>query len=563
METSPRRLANANCPCVPRHAPLPVEAAFTAWCDAINIQTPFIRLVGGAPSAAEAEDAAVAASAAARTGTSPPSTSGRTAVAAVSLRAGDCVASIPDDVVLTVKASRAGPALRSAGLGNAAGNAWREAIGLGLALQAEAAAGRDSPWAPYVAWLAAAVPGLRATHPALWPSDQRRALLAGAAAGARLGKGGHRRTEHAPAGLAAAAALAAAFTARHPDLFAPTPPLTFLEAYTLVAAYSFTLGSDPPIAALVPVWDGLDHDAGVWCGGAAVALDRDPDSGCLTMRATRPIPPGGVVFNCYGDALGPGECVRRYGWAPPAAAAPGERLSIRPAEVGAAALTAFSRPPRPALLKAASRAAASGGGGRPLCVDGQTGEPSPGLVDAAAAAAGAGGRRSKRAVLLVLAAVAEGRAAAWREGGRSGGVCRCVSRKSSLGGRGAGGGGGCGAGAGEVGAEGGEGRGRRRVRLLLRVLLCVSSVLAAGKPPGRSWGSPLAELAPPGHAPLFLGRRAAASVRVRKTGEEGEGALSPLHCTDSSRLLSFNAHFAHPALAIQRSLSHTRAPASL
>ena len=215
---------------------------------------------------------------------------------------------------------------------------------------------------------------------------------------------------------AAAAALAATFTARHPDLFAPTPPLTFLEAYTLVAAYSFTLGSDPPIAALVPVWDGLDHDAGVWCGGAAVALDHDPDSGCLTMRATRPIPPGGVVFNCYGDALGPGECVRRYGWAPPAAAAPGERLSIRPAEVGAAALTAFSCLPRPALLKAASRAAASGGGGRPLCVDGETGEPSPGLVDAAAAAAGAGGRRSKRAVLLVLAAVAEGRAAALERG---------------------------------------------------------------------------------------------------------------------------------------------------
>ena len=38
----------------------PVEAAFAAWCDAVDIQTPFVRLVGVAPSAAEAEDAAVA-----------------------------------------------------------------------------------------------------------------------------------------------------------------------------------------------------------------------------------------------------------------------------------------------------------------------------------------------------------------------------------------------------------------------------------------------------------------------------------------------------------------------
>ena len=403
-----------------------VAAAFDAWCVEVSIQTPYIRLVGEAPPSTDRADAAAAAAAAASAAGTAPPPSGRTAIASVSLRPGDTIVAVPDAAVLTVEASRAGPALQAAGLGNAAGRAWREGVGLALALQSEAAAGPASAWAPYVAWLAASLPGLRATHPALWPATQRRRLLAGTAVGALLGRRGGRLTRHAPAGVAAAAALAAAFTSRHPALFTPAAPrtrMTFAEAYALVGAYSFTLGGDA-IAALVPVWDALDHDGGVWDGGPGVALSHDPAAGRLTMTATRPVPPGGVVYNCYGDDLGPAECVRRYGWAPPPAAAPGERLEVRPGELGAAALAACCRSPsrrRPGVLKLAALAAASVGAGRRLCVDGETGEPSPGLVAAAAAAAGAvgggGSRKAPAGALRVLAAVAAARSAALTRGG--------------------------------------------------------------------------------------------------------------------------------------------------
>jgi len=417
----------------------PPITPFDKWCSDVGIVTPFIRLVGRAcRSAREADAAAVAAASAAAAGTSP-STSGRTAVASVSLRRGDLIAAIPDAAVLTVDASRAGPALKAAGLGSKVGNAWREGVGLALALVSESGAGPASPWAPYVAWLVEAVPGLRATHPALWPAGER-ALLAGTAAGARLGKWGERTTRHAPAGVGAASALARAFVRRHPALF-EAPALAFLEAYALVGAYSFTLGSDPPIAALVPVWDALDHDPRVWDGGAGVALAHDAAAGELRMTATRPVPPGGVVFNCYGDELGPGECVRRYGWAPAPAAAPGERLDFGPGELGLAALAAAaaaaaSAPPRRrvGLFKLATIAAAGAGGGRPLCVEGESGAPSEGLMDAAAAAAGAVGRKTdirgtghQAAAVRVVAALAATRATALKRGGARARACSPAS----------------------------------------------------------------------------------------------------------------------------------------
>lgn len=392
---------------------------------------PYVRIVGQAcASEAEADNAAAAAAAAVATSTSATTTPGRTVVAAVSLRKGDLISSVPDAAVLTVDSSRAGAALKSASLGNGHGNAWREGVGLALALMSESAAGAASPWAPYVSWLAAAVPGLRATHPALWPVKERRALLAGTAAGARLGKRGEKKTTHAPAGLAAAGALARAFTSRHADLFAfARPALSFLEAYALVGAYAFSLGSDPPIAALVPTWDALDHDPGVWAGGPGVALHHDAHSGTLRMVSTRPVPPGAVVYNCYGEEVGPGECVRRYGWAPAPADAPGERLDFSPGEVGLAALGSASgdarRRHRVGHWKRATLAAAGAGGGRPLCVEGESGMPSIGLLEAAAAAAGALKRKSRTlysahrrqaAAVGVLGALAKARAAALRSG---------------------------------------------------------------------------------------------------------------------------------------------------
>lgn len=400
-----------------------VDLAFRRWCDAVGIQTPYISIVGAAARApGEADAAAAAALASARDGLAPPaaptSTTGRSVVAAAALRRGDLIAAVPDAAVLTVEASCIGPALRAAGLGNGSG-AWREGVGLALALRAEAARGPSSAWGPYVAWLAAALPGLRATHPVLWPKRQRRALLAGTAIGRALGgRAGVATARHAPTALPAAERLAAAFVARHPAAFLPTPPaLAFPDAYTLVSAYAFTLGADR-IAALVPVWDALDHDplSAAWVGGGGCgSLSHDAAAGVLRMRARRAVPPGGTVWNYYGD-VGPARAVLRYGFAPPPAGSAPDRVEAGPGEVGVSAAVAAAgecgrgrcRP----RINAAIAAAAAAAGGRAMWADGESGEPSDGLFAAAAAAAAVvdGGRRPRmspaggRRVLAALAA---------------------------------------------------------------------------------------------------------------------------------------------------------------
>ena len=412
-----------------------VDLDFAAWCACVGISTPYVRVVGSAPQQPQEADAcAGAAAAAAADGLAPPqATTHRSVVSKVALRRGDLIASIPDECVLTVTSSSIGHALTAAGLGNSAGP-WREGVGLALALAAEATAGPSSRFAPYVAWLAAALPTLHATHPALWPPDQRCALLAGTAVGATLGRrASGAAARHAPAALAAAQRLAAAFMRRWPAAFSsrrPTTTMGFAEAYAIVAAYAFSLGADR-IAALVPFWDALDHDplSSAWVGGGGcAALSHDAQAGLLRMRARRAVPPGAPVFNYYGD-VGPAQMVRRYGFAPPPASAAPDRVEAGPAEVGVAAVQAAAGRPgrRRVRVNAAIAAAAAAAGGRPTWADGETGRPSGGLLDAAAAAAavvvgGLCGHR-RRAARRVLAALAARRVGALKRGAVRAAAC--------------------------------------------------------------------------------------------------------------------------------------------
>jgi SET domain len=81
-------------------------------------------------------------------------------------------------------------------------------------------------------------------------------------------------------------------------------------ATALVAAYSFTLGSEHH-QGLVPFWDALNHTHPEM---ASVRLRHNPQRQCLEMILVRDHAAGEQVFNTYGP-LGTGELVRRYGFA--------------------------------------------------------------------------------------------------------------------------------------------------------------------------------------------------------------------------------------------------------
>ena len=102
------------CPTADPGPPADPDAGFATWCAAAGVRAPHVAVCH-------------------------TKASGRCAVATRPLGPGALVAAVPDDAVLTVAASRLGARLQAAGLGHAPGNAWREGVGLALALLGEAA----------------------------------------------------------------------------------------------------------------------------------------------------------------------------------------------------------------------------------------------------------------------------------------------------------------------------------------------------------------------------------------------------------------------------------------
>ena len=343
-------------------------------------------------------------------------TGARTAVApATGLATGAAVARVPDACVLTATASAAAPLLRAAGLLRASPNAWRDSVALALALIAERTRGRASTWAPYVAWLY----GGPATphHPAHWSRREAAVALAGTAAGRRL----RRRARHAPGAVDAAAALAVPWLRRvglaRDDVEADDQ---FRTALAIVSSYAFSLGDDPIILALVPIFDALDtrpgpprvrlaHTEAECDGDKAPVCGHEHDSACgghLTMATTVDVAPGAPVFNSYGR-LSSGELLRRYGIAPPPHGCPtiDDTLDFTVAAVAAAAAAVADPAPkkRRATLVARAhraRAAALRAGGALRAK--KSGAPSRALL--AAAAGAAGGPASASRVLQRVAA---------------------------------------------------------------------------------------------------------------------------------------------------------------
>ena len=348
-----------------------------------------------------------------------PTTSARTAVApAVGLATGAAVARVPDACVLTAAASAAAPLLHAAGLlrDGPKPDPWRDSVALALALIAERARGHASSWAPYVAWLYGGPPTPH--HPAHWSRRDAAVALSVAAPAQAAGR---RLRRHAPSAVDAAAALAVPWLRRvglaRDDLDAQAQ---FRTALVIVSSYAFSLGDDPIILALVPIFDALETRPGpprvrlahteVECDGGETTACGHDDGECggghLMMATTIDIPPSTPVFNSYGR-LASGELLRRYGIPPPLSGQPtiDDTLDFTVAAVAAAAAavadaTTKKRRATPVARALRARAAALRAGGA-LRVK-KSGAPSRALL--AAAAGAAGGPASASRVLQRVAA---------------------------------------------------------------------------------------------------------------------------------------------------------------